>query len=109
MREGLSVEEAREAVLAATPVLGAETVSTDASQGRILAEDVSSTRTLPPADCSAMDGYAVRRADLAGASKDSPVVFPVVFEVAAGSQPLAPVGPGQAVRISTGAPVPVAP
>ena len=81
MRTGISVKEAQETILAATPVLGAETVSALDASGRALAEDVLSTRTLPPRDCSAMDGYAVRRADLLDASRDSPAVLPVAVEV----------------------------
>ena len=106
MRTGLSVEEAREAVLAVTPILGAETVATRDAHGRVLAEAVDSDRTLPPADCSAMDGYAVRRAELAGASPDRPVGLPVAFEVAAGSRADLPLRPGEAARIFTGAPLP---
>ncbi|MFI6484299.1 gephyrin-like molybdotransferase Glp [Nonomuraea sp. NPDC050663] len=70
--------------------------------GTTLAEDVSSPVPLPPFDNSAMDGYAVRSADLAGI----PVTLPVVDDVAAGSGELRAVGPGHTVRIMTGAPVP---
>ena len=59
MRQGLSVREAQELVLEATPVLGAETVATREAQGRILAEDVTSARTLPPSDCSAMNSLTL--------------------------------------------------
>ena len=104
MRTGLSVDEAQRAVLEATPVMGPETVSVRDALGRVLAEPVESTRTLPPADCSAMDGYAVRRADLPGASADRPTALNVVFEVAAGAQPACAIEPGQAARIFTGAP-----
>ncbi len=106
MRTGISVKEAQETILASTPVLGAETVSALDAPGRVLAEDVCSTRTLPPQDCSAMDGYAVRRADLLDASRDTPAVLTVVVEVAAGSRLSAQVSSGQAARIFTGAPVP---
>jgi molybdopterin molybdotransferase len=106
MRQGLSVREAQELVLEATPVLGAETVATRDAQGRVLAEDVTSARTLPPNDCSAMDGYAVRRADLVGASREGPVQLEVVFEVAAGARPAGTLRAGQAARIFTGAAIP---
>jgi molybdopterin molybdotransferase len=106
MRTGISVEEALEAILGATPVLGAETVAAPEAQGRIVAEAVMATRTLPPADCSAMDGYAVRRADLASASKAHPVELAVGFEVAAGGQSSSSIESGQAARIFTGAPLP---
>ncbi len=52
-----AVDEARAAIWEATPVLGAETVGTREAHGRVLAEEVRSGRTLPPADSSAMDGY----------------------------------------------------
>jgi molybdopterin molybdotransferase len=106
MRQGLSVREAQELVLEATPVLGAETVATREAQARILAEDVISARTLPPNDCSAMDGYAVRRADLGSASREHPVGLDVAFEVAAGARPTHALAAGQAARIFTGAAVP---
>lgn len=69
----------------------------------VLAEDVVSPIHLPPWDNSAMDGYAVRAADLAGAA---PVELAVIETVPAGAFPTKPVGPGQATRIFTGAPLP---
>lgn len=106
VRTGLSVSEAHEAILATVPVLGAETVAAREALGRVLAEPVRSTRTLPPADCSAMDGYAVRRADLVGATADAPVELSLAFEVAAGGRAERSLQPGEAARIFTGAPVP---
>lgn len=106
MREGLTVVEAQQVVLEATGVLGAETVSAWEAAGRVLAEPIRATRRHPPADCSAMDGYAVRRADLAGAGEDRPITLPVVFEVAAGGQAQRPLAAGEAARIFTGAPLP---
>ena len=106
MRTGLSVSEAHEAILGVTPVLGAETVATRDAQGRVLAEPIFSNRTLPPTDCSAMDGYAVRRDDLAGASAASPVSLPVVFEIAAGTQADRTLESEETARIFTGAPIP---
>ncbi|MEO3793067.1 gephyrin-like molybdotransferase Glp [Nonomuraea sp. B10E15] len=70
--------------------------------GATLAEDVSSPVPLPPFDNSAMDGYAVRAEDLS----EIPVTLPVIDDVAAGSTELRAVGPGHAVRIMTGAPLP---
>ncbi|TDD31841.1 molybdopterin molybdenumtransferase MoeA [Nonomuraea terrae] len=70
--------------------------------GATLAEDVTSPVPLPPFDNSAMDGYAVRAEDL----EELPVTLPVIDDVAAGSGELRAVGPGHAVRIMTGAPVP---
>ena len=106
MREGLSVTEAQSVVLETTGVLGAETISAWEAAGRVLTESVRATRCHPPADCSAMDGYAVRRADLLGASEARPIGLPVVFEVPAGGQALRRIEPGESARIFPGAPLP---
>jgi molybdopterin molybdotransferase len=106
MRQGLDVTEAQQAILERTPVLEPETVAVREALGRVLARPVESARTLPPADCSAMDGYAVRAADLAGASADAPAELSVVYAVAAGHQAPRPIAAGEAARIFTGAPVP---
>ncbi|MFD6418149.1 gephyrin-like molybdotransferase Glp [Streptomyces sp. NPDC060194] len=76
------------------------------AQGCVLVEDVRVPVALPPFDNSSMDGYAVRTADVAGASEQSPAVLAVVGDVAAGSGELPTVGSGQAARIMTGAPLP---
>jgi molybdopterin molybdotransferase len=107
MREGLSVDEAQRLILDLTPVLGAETISTARATGRVLAEPLDSTRRHPPADCSAMDGYAVHGADLQGASATHPIELPVAFEIAAGGRAERPLTPGECARIFTGAPLPV--
>ncbi len=107
MRESLSVAEAQRFVLEAAPVLGAETVAARESLGRVVAQAIVSTITLPPENCSAMDGYAVRSADLAGASPEDPQQCEVRFEVPAGARPPdRALGEGDAARIFTGAPVP---
>src|SRR3990172_8758971 len=106
MRKGLEVGEAQAIVLEATPVLGPETVVAPAALGRVLAEGVVSDRTLPPADCSAMDGFAVRASELGQASPAPPVSLPVVFEVPAGGRAPRPLAPGEAARIFTGGPLP---
>jgi molybdenum cofactor synthesis domain-containing protein len=72
----------------------------------VLARDVSTTEDVPPFANTAMDGYAVRAADTAGASPSSPVGLRVVGELPAGQAPDVPVGPGEAIRIMTGAPMP---
>jgi len=102
MREGLSVAEAQKIILEAAAPLGAETVPSADGLGRALAEAVVSGRTLPPEDNSAMDGYAVRAADLA----TPPVALPVVYEVPAGVHAPRPLERGEAARILTGAPLP---
>ena len=74
----------------------------DDALSRVLAEDVASDLDLPPFDRAAMDGYALRAADVAAA----PAALEVMGEVRAGQWPDLTVGPGQAARIMTGAPVP---
>ena len=98
----LSVTEALEKVTAGVDLLPAEQVSLGDALGRVLAEDVTSTLTHPPAAVSAMDGYAARWADL---TEDKPVLT-VIGESAAGHILDDAVGPGQAARIFTGAALP---
>ncbi|MGX1561295.1 molybdotransferase-like divisome protein Glp [Streptomyces sp. NPDC055506] len=76
------------------------------AQGCVLVEDITVPVSLPPFDNSSMDGYAVRVADVAGASEKFPAALEVVGDVAAGQADLLHVGPGQAARIMTGAPLP---
>ncbi|WP_407077593.1 gephyrin-like molybdotransferase Glp [Streptomyces sp. SCSIO 30461] len=79
------------------------------AQGCVLVDDITVPVDLPPFDNSSMDGYAVRVADIAGAGEDFPAVLTVIGDVAAGSDGLSgggEVGPGQAARIMTGAPLP---
>ncbi|HEU0014663.1 MAG TPA: gephyrin-like molybdotransferase Glp [Longimicrobium sp.] len=102
----LSASEALRRMVAGVAPLGAEERALLDALGRVLAEDVVSPVDLPPWDNSAMDGFAVRAADLAGASADAPRVLRVVDDVPAGRFPSRPVGPGEAIRVMTGAPVP---
>ncbi len=103
----LTVEEALEIVLARTPEPSrSEAVPVEAALGRVVADTVRSGTDLPPWDNSAMDGYALRAGDTAGASEDHPARLVVIGEVAAGAAPAVTVEPGTAVRIATGAPVP---
>ncbi|NEC35359.1 molybdopterin molybdenumtransferase MoeA, partial [Streptomyces rubrogriseus] len=76
------------------------------AQGCVLVDDVTVPLSLPPFDNSSMDGYAVRVTDVAGASEEFPAVLEVVGDVAAGQAETPSVGPGQAARIMTGAPLP---
>ncbi|WP_037580002.1 molybdotransferase-like divisome protein Glp [Phaeacidiphilus oryzae] len=76
------------------------------AQGLLLTEEVVAGTDLPPFDNSSMDGYAVRVADLAGATAEYPSVLTVVGEIAAGAGELPRVGPGECARIMTGAPMP---
>ena len=98
----LPVADALGKVLAGVAPLGSEQVSVAAAHGRVLAEDVASRLTQPPADVSAMDGYAVRAEDVA----KTPVDLEQIGESAAGDGFDGTVGSGQAARIFTGAPVP---
>ena len=102
----LSVEQARDLVLARCRVLETEEVPLLEALGRVLATEARSDIDVAPFDNSAMDGYAVRAADVAGASDDSPVTLAVISHIAAGEYSDVEVGPGQAARIMTGAPVP---
>ena len=76
------------------------------SQGLLLAENVVSEVPLPGFDNSAMDGYAVRAVDTRNASAELPVELPVVGDVVAGTKNRNGMGPGLAMRIMTGAPIP---
>jgi molybdopterin molybdotransferase len=105
-RPVLSVEEALDRILATVDVLEPERVGLLDATGQVLAEAVAADRDIPPLTNSAMDGYAVRGADVAGAQEGSPVRLRVVGEVAAGHVSPLQVAPGTAVRIMTGAPVP---
>ena len=97
-RELIDIAEARARVLAAVEPLPPEEVALEAALGRILRQDVHGVEDLPPFDASAMDGYAV----VAGPAAE----LPVVGESRAGAPAGAPLGIGQAMRISTGAAMP---
>ncbi|GGP37043.1 molybdotransferase-like divisome protein Glp [Streptomyces melanogenes] len=101
-----SVDEHLEDVLAAVEPLEPIELQLPDAQGCVLVEDVTVPLALPPFDNSSMDGYAVRVADVAGASEEFPAVLTVIGDVAAGSGELPSVGPGEAARIMTGAPLP---
>jgi molybdopterin molybdotransferase len=98
----MSVADALAGVLEGASALPAESADLNDSLGRVLAADVTALRTQPPADLSAMDGYAVRAADVANA----PVVLDLIGEVAAGHPFAGHVDKGQAARIFTGGVVP---
>jgi molybdopterin molybdotransferase len=99
----LAVAEAQAVVLQHARPLTPEIVPlTPGALGLVLAEDVVSDLDMPPYDKAMMDGYAVRAVDLA----EGGAVLGVVEEVTAGRTPQRPVGPGEATRIMTGAPLP---
>src|SRR5262245_52468206 len=98
----LPVAEARALILdGAEPLLG-EMVALAEAHGRVLAEDLHASRDQPPFAASAMDGYAVRAADIAAL----PASLKLIGKAPAGRRFRGAVGPGEAVRIFTGAPVP---
>jgi molybdopterin molybdotransferase len=98
-----SVTEHIERVLALVAPLPAVSLDLADADGSVLAEDLYARVSVPPFDSSAMDGYAVRLADL---PPGGPVTLRVTGDVAAGPNDVAGIGPGQAVRIMTGAPLP---
>ncbi|HET7831307.1 MAG TPA: gephyrin-like molybdotransferase Glp [Candidatus Limnocylindrales bacterium] len=103
----LPVEAAQATVLAGVaPLTASETLAPEAALGRVLASPVVAAVSLPPWNNSAMDGFAVRAADVEAATEDHPVRLTVVGESRAGGAPDARVLPETAIRIATGAPVP---
>jgi molybdopterin molybdotransferase len=102
----ISVEEHVRRILDAVRALPPTDLPVEQARDCVLAEDVVSPLDLPGFDNSAMDGYAVKVADIAAATVDSPVSLPVVGDVAAGSTDKARLVAGQTVRIMTGAPMP---
>lgn len=98
----LEVEQARQLLLAEVRPLGEEAVPLERCADRVTAAAVAAAAPLPPFDNSAMDGFAVRSADLA----DGPRALPITGESRAGEPPTSPLGAGEAMRISTGAAIP---
>ncbi|WP_326650548.1 MULTISPECIES: gephyrin-like molybdotransferase Glp [unclassified Streptomyces] len=101
-----SVDDHLEDILGAIRPLDPIELQLPDAQGCVLVEDVTVQVALPPFDNSSMDGYAVRTADVSGATEEFPAVLTVIGDVAAGGGGLPTVGPGQAARIMTGAPLP---
>jgi len=102
----LEVEEARDRILAGLSPLPPETVPIADALGRVTAKDVIAEYDIPPHPNTAMDGYAIRAADTAGASPKDPVRLRVIGELPAGYVAEREVVPGAAIRIMTGAPIP---
>jgi molybdopterin molybdotransferase len=101
-----SVDEQLERVLAAAVRPAPVRVAISDAHGLRCAEEVVTARPLPGFDQAAIDGYAVRSVDLAGAGDADPVLLPVVGEIPAGSRQPLRLQPGQAVRVVAGAPLP---
>jgi molybdenum cofactor synthesis domain-containing protein len=102
----IPLADAQAEVVAACQPRAARLTELDAALGLVLAEAVAAAEDVPPFDNTAMDGYAVRAADTAGADADHPVRLAVIGTLAAGRAPQNPVGPGEGLRIMTGAPFP---
>ncbi|MBN1665827.1 MAG: molybdopterin molybdenumtransferase MoeA, partial [Anaerolineales bacterium] len=111
MKALLSVTEARKRLLVGLLPAGMvngeiEKLELRAALGRVLAEDVRAPFNLPLFDNSAMDGFAVRAVDVAAAAQITPVQLDVIADIPAGFLSEQLLGPGQAARIMTGAPLP---
>lgn len=101
-----NVSEAKQQILSAAQPLPARRESLSAALGCVLATDVVPTLNLPLWDNSAMDGYAVRAADVDSANENNPIHLRVAAVIAAGAAATAPLEPQTCVRIFTGAPIP---
>lgn len=102
----ITIEQAQQRLLERLSPLDGELVPVRQAVGRILTRPVSAPLAQPPFDRSPLDGYAVRAADLAGASAEHPAVLTVTDTLFAGDESRVPVSPGQAVRLMTGAMLP---
>lgn len=102
----ISIAEAIAHVLSAVVPMPVEEVGLARAVGRVLGEDVRAPFDIPPFANSQMDGFAVRSADLQAAGEASPVGLKLRGTIAAGDRPGGVVGPGEALRIMTGAPIP---
>ncbi len=102
----VSLAEARHVVVGGCEPLGAVRWPLSVADGCVTAESIHATEAVPPFDNSAMDGYALRAADVSSASEDAPVSLDVVDTVLAGHVGTATITQGQCARIMTGAPLP---
>ena len=100
--EHLHASEAQRVILEAVTTRGTESVKLEQALGRVLAVAISANRDLPPYDVSAMDGFALRSADVVNA----PATLVIIEDIKAGDMPSKTVLSGQCARIMTGAPVP---
>ncbi len=106
MKEMISLEEARELVVSHVELMPTERVSILDAVGRVAAEDLRSDIDVSPFAHAAMDGYALRAADIQGASEQAPVHLKVIAEIGAGSVYEGAIAEGECVRIMTGAQLP---
>ena len=102
----ISVEKALQTILARFYPLPLEKLNILAAQSRVIGEDIIAGRNIPPADNSAMDGYAVRHTDTANAAAENPVILKIIEDIPAGKVPRKKLNKGEAARIMTGAIIP---
>ena len=102
----IGYREAFDLIISNLGPVGVEEVALDLAAGRIMAGDMVARLSYPAADVSLKDGFAVRSADVAAASRRHPVLLKVTGSVYAGSRFEGEVGPGSAVRVCSGAPIP---
>ena len=98
MGKQVTYEQARTLLLERLSPLGTERVTLARCEGRVLAEDIAATESIPSFDRSSYDGYAFRSADVAGATPDAPVTLAVLEEIPAGGVPTLSVSKGTAAR-----------
>src|SRR5271163_1192354 len=101
----ITTDAALRMVIESVKCLAVERIAIGAAVARVLAEEIRSPRDVPGFANSAMDGYAVRAADVAAACEDAPVRLKVLETVGAGLMPVSRVGAGETVRTMTGAPI----
>ena len=102
----MALEEAVARVNRDLTVLPTEEVAVTEALGMVLAETVVADEAIPPFANTAMDGFALKAADTAGATESNPITLPVVATIAAGNVAPRPLEAGEAMRIMTGAPIP---
>jgi len=106
-KDTIALEEARAIIdRAIEPITRVERVALSSAIGRVLAETITSSADVPPFPRAAMDGYAVRAEDTAGASRAKPRTLTCIEKVFTGQIAVHAVGPGQCIEIATGAPMP---
>ena len=103
----IPLEEAQNFVLGEVQPLSAKALKIVDSRGRVTAESVTSSESVPPFDNTAVDGFAVLASDTHGATEESPVYLAVLESIAAGSAPTAQIESGKCSKIMTGAPMPI--
>lgn len=99
-------DQARDLLLEQIQPTDTEPVLLEHCLGRVLAQDLIAARNVPAFDRSPYDGYAVRSTDTAGVDRDHPVTLEITQNIPAGKTFTGPLGPGQAAKVLTGAPVP---